>query len=1341
MFPLSYAQQGLWFLNRLEGPSSTYNVPVLARLTGTLDVPALENALLDVLTRHESLRTVFGEREGVPYQRILPTAGSGFRLVRLDTGRPSLDAVLRDVVGEPFDLAGDLPTRAWLIRVGDREHVLALVLHHAVCDGWSLTPLLGDLSTAYAARLEGRAPDWDPLPVQYSDYTLWQRELLGDDEDPDSLVSRQLRFWRTTLSGLPDELVLPGHGGGPPATRAEGEVTGDTYDHALGAALHGRLLDVAQQHGCSLFMLLQAAVAALFTRCGAGTDLPFGTPTAGRVEEALDPLVGYFVNTLVLRTDTSGNPTFAELLARVRTADFDAYGHQDVPFDRLVEALNPKRSASRHPLFQVMLALHEGSRGDALRLPGLTAELLRLATRTSKFNLSVDFEDRRDASGRPDGLRMAFEYATDLFDEGAVRLLAERLERVLERVADDPAVRLRELPVLAKAEEYRQLVQWNGPQAVEEAVDFARTIEAWAARRADAVAVSGADARYTYRELADAAATVSRALTAAGARAGDLTAIVSRRSTWFVTAALGALGAGTGYLALDAALPPDRARGMLTDSRARYVLTEPGAREHTAGPPADTGGVRPVEPRADVLPPAGREASPADGTHPLDLAYAVFTSGSTGRPKGVLVPRRGLSNHLLAIIELYGLDERDVMAFNAPLTFDVAVWQALTMPVAGGRVHVLDEDTIRDPLALARCVAAEGITVLQIVPQVLRAILDLWDLDDRHVGLLRGLRWMLVHGEELPPDLVDRWFARHPGIPLANVYGPAECSDDVSISVIRAGDDFRRRRAPIGQLLRNMRAYVLDDLLQLVPAGAVGELYVGGAGLARGYAGRVGVTAQRFVADPFGGPGERMYRTGDLVRWNAAGELEFIGRADHQVKIRGHRVEPGEAQTVLEQHPLVHQAFVLAREEPHGDTRLVAYVVPVPGVAPDVAELRRHAVERLPDYMVPSAFMCVGELPVTPNGKIDRKALPVPGPATDEAGVPPRTPQEELLCGLFCEVLGVPRVGVEDSFFDLGGHSMLAMRLLSRVRTVMGLDVTVRSLLTAPTVAGILAASGAHDAGDDFGVLLPLRAGAGSRPLFCVHPATGLAWSYAGLAAHLPPAVPLYGLQAPGLAEGASPPADLAEMTGRLLDEIRGVQPEGPYRLLGWSLGGNIAQALAARLESEGHHVELLVLVDSYPGEVWPCPDYATPEQWDEFGLLATLAPEIPGPSEIEADIEGVLDRLRSAARERLGLTAGVLDRMVRVGVNAGRLVARHRPARFTGRTVYFTATRSRGAGRPSLRSWDPYLAAFTEHDLECRHEEAMDAEPRRRIARIITPHLTAREGDEREPSEGRHHP
>ncbi|MFJ6135259.1 amino acid adenylation domain-containing protein [Kitasatospora sp. NPDC092286] len=1344
VFPLSFAQQGLWFLDRLEGPGSTYNVPVIVRLAGPLDAPALEAALNDVVGRHESLRTVFGERDGEPYQRVLPAAATGPLLTVLDRTRNHLDEALDEVIRRPFDLGADLPLRAWLIRLAADEHVLVLVAHHVVCDGWSLTPLLRDLSAAYTTRRSGLEPAWEPLPVQYSDYTLWQRELLGGEDDPGSLVSEQLRYWREALAGLPEELALPYDRARPVAdgqtcTDRTGDGRGGTVDLLVEPRLHARLLTVARQHGCTLFMLLQAAVATVLTRCGAGPDIPLGTPVTGRADEALDDLVGLFVNTLVLRTDTSGNPTFGELLRRVRRTNLETYAHQDVPFDRVVEAVNPRRSPSRHPLFQVMIALAEGRPGDGLNLPGLRASLLRRTTDTAKFDLSVDFEDRRDGHGEPVGLRTALEYATGLFDEATVRSIGDRLVRLLGAVAGDPALRIRELPVLSAAERHQQLVRWNGPDRAEAAVDLGRQVRRWAAERPDAVAVSDDGVRYTYRDLAEAADRVGRALSAAGGGPDVLTAVLSDRSAWFVATALGVLRSGGGYLALDGTLPADRARRMLADSSTRFLVAAPELRERAAS--ITTGGpagltLLPLDPAPGQAghgaPDQARAWDPPEpGARPDRLAYAVFTSGSTGRPKGVLIPHRGLSNHLLAVAELYGLDERDTMAFNAPLTFDVSVWQALTMSLVGGRVHVLGEDTTRDPLALARCVAEQGITVLQIVPQVLRAVLDMWDLDDASVHLLKGLRWMLVHGEELPPDLVDRWFARHPRIPLANVYGPAECSDDVSVSVITAGDGFRRGRAAIGRLLRNTRAYVLDEFLQLLPAGAVGELYVGGAGLARGYAGRPDLTAQRFVANPFGAAGERMYRTGDLVRWNAGGELEFLGRVDHQVKIRGFRIEPGEVQAVVEQDPQVRQAFVVAREDRPGDKRLVAYVVPAGAPALDEAGVRRRVARVLPEYMVPSFFVALDELPVTANGKLDRRALPAPDLSSAVAGLPPRTPREQVLCGLFAEVLGLPRVGVEDGFFDLGGHSMLAMRLLSRIRAELGLEVGVRALIAAPTVAGLLDAARQQGAPDDYDVLLPLRTGTstgtGPRPLFCVHPATGLAWSYAALAERLPAEVAVYGLQAPGLAAGTELPKDLDEMLDRMLAEIRRVQPAGPYRLLGWSLGGTIAHALAGRLQADGAGTELLCLVDAYPNEVWPYPSFATPEQWDEFSLLATLAPGAVGREEVERDIRAALTELRRAARERLGLDPATMARLVAVGVNSSRLVARHRPRRVRGRTVFFTAALERGAARPSPLTWSPYLDGFENHDLPCRHEEAMDAEHRGRIAEIITAELLRR--------------
>jgi nonribosomal peptide synthetase DhbF len=1323
-FPMSFAQKGLWFLHLLEGPSATYNVPLAVRVRGDIDVPALELALADVRERHESLRTVLCEVEERPCQRIVPAEEAGRVLSVLDSDHDRLQTDVLTAASRPFDLTVDLPLRAFLLRVAPREQVLVLVMHHVACDGWSLRPLLRDLGSAYAERLRGRAPQWEPLPVQYSDYTLWQRELLGREEDCDSLGNRQLAYWRVALADLPEELPLPFDR----VPAAVGVVaTGATVERRLPFQLHTALLDLASQHGCTLFMVLQAAVAVVLTRWGAGTDIPFGTPVAGRTDEALDDLVGYFVNTVVLRIDTSGNPPFAELLERVRAMSLEAYAHQDLPFDRVVEALNPRRSPTRHPLFQVMLALKETTPDEALVLSKAEVAPFPLALDISKFSLTLDFEDLRETDGSPAGLGLALEYVTDLFDAETIEALAERVHQVLQEVAAAPDARIRELPVLPPAERNRQLSAWNGPACTEQRLDIGRRLRRWAEDRPDAVAVSDNGTRYTYGRLLQATDRVARRLRASGAGPESLTAVLSDRTAWFVATVLGVLCSGSGYLALDGGLPVARVRRMLTDAPVHYLVVASELRARGSEVAADDAvTVVPLDVVAHEENGGGWSEQDID---PGALAYAVFTSGSTGRPKSVLIPRRGLANHLHAVADLYGLDATDTMAFNAPLTFDVSVWQALTMPFVGGRVHVLDDDTTRDPLALARCTADEGITVLQIVPQVLRAVLDMWDQDPSSVPLLAGLRWMLVHGEELPPDLVDRWFARHPDIPLANVYGPAECSDDVSISVISAEDDYRRERAPIGQLLRNMRAFVLDEYLQLLPVGAVGELYVGGAGLARGYASRPATTARCFVANPFGAPGERMYRTGDLVRWNQQGELEFLGRVDQQVKIRGFRIEPGEVQGAVEAEPGVRQAFILAREDAHAGKRLVAYVVAADGVTVDCDDLRHRVRRILPEHMVPSVFVLVDELPTTPNGKLDGKALPEPPAARRSAGVSPCTPQEVVLCGLFAEVLGLPEVGVDEDFFELGGHSLLAMRLLSRIRAVAGVQIGVRALLDDPTVSGVLTAVGG-DTGEAYDVMLPLRAGVGTRPLFCVHPATGLAWSYVGLATHLPADLPVYGIQAPGLREGTRAPRSMTEMLDRLLAEIRDVQPLGPYRLLGWSLGGNIAHALAARLEAAGEQVELLVLVDSYPGETWPYPPSVTRAQWDEYSLLVSLVPAVL-PAD---DVEAALERMRDAARERLAMAPEEFRRLVAVGVNAAALVAAYRPGRVVTRTLQFTATEGQTERRPDPQSWAPYVVAPSHHSLHCRHEEAMDAVPRKHIAEVVGAYLSAADDPARRP-------
>ncbi|MEU7153785.1 amino acid adenylation domain-containing protein [Streptomyces sp. NPDC045456] len=1324
--PLSFAQQRLWFIDQMEGPSATYNVPVVVRLRGAVDVPALRSAAHDLVARHEALRTLFPTVDGAPCQRIVPVDQVSLELPVVEVTRGAVDAELRRAVRHVFDVTTDLPLRCRLFEITDPpgpepEYVLLVLVHHIACDGVSLRPLLTDLDHCYRARAAGVRPDIDPLAVQYADYAVWQRASLGDEQDESSVLARQLDYWATTLDGMPGQLDLPYDRPRPAAASHRGE----TIETATDPALHRALAELARQHNCTLFMVLQAGVAALLSRLGSGHEIPMGTVVTGRADAELDDLVGFFVNTLVVRADTSGDPTFAELLRRTRDVDLGAFAHQDVPFDLVVERCNPQRSLGRHPLFQVLVALDHGFMNQRERLFGAEATLSAMPTETAKFDLSVDFAQRLDEQGAPAGLGIFLEYATDLFDRDTVVAVGDRIVRLLTAVAADPDRRIGEIDLLAPWEHRLLLTDWNGAQQAEPALDTPVRIRGTAARRPDAVAVSAAGQELTYAGLVRAADAVRRELDAAGAGADTVTAVLSERGPWFVAAALGVLDSGGGYLAIDPGVPVARAAQLLREADVHVLLAADGLRDRAAAVAAAC----PDHPLTVLTPEATGPAEPEAPVAAVArdaLAYCVFTSGSTGTPKGVLVTRRGLSHHLAVVVDTYGLDERDTIAFNAPLTFDVAVWQALTALTVGGRVHAMDDDTARDPFALLDAVAEHGVTVLQIVPGVLDAVLNACAADPAAAAKAGGLRWMLVHGEELPTGLVRRWHERFPDIPLANVYGPAECTDDVSIAVLRREATAASGRPPIGPPLPNTRCYVLDDRLRLVPPGVVGELYVAGAGVARGYVRRPSLTAERFTADPFGPAGTRMYRTGDLVRWNRDGDLEFVSRADHQVKIRGHRVEPGEIQAALESDPGVGQAAVVVS----GADELVAYVTPAePGGDVTAGRLRRRLVDLVPAYMVPSAFVALDALPRTGNGKLDRAALPAPQPAPDRALATPRNPREEALCALFARLLGRPRVGVDEDFFALGGHSMLAMRLIVGIREELGLSVSVRTLFRNATPAAILAAEPDGSARQDFDIVLPLRTGSDRPPLFCVHPASGLAWSYRELARQLAVDTPVLGIQAPGLRDGAPVPGSVADMVELMTAEIRRACPSGPYRLLGWSLGGNIAHMLATRLQEEGAEVELLALIDAYPGETWHYPAFAGQSQWDEFALLATLGATVPEEIGSADRLRHALAGLRRTALDRLALDEATLQRLVDVGVNASRLTAAWRPDTFRGTALFFTATHGRGPGWPEPAAWRPYVDGLVETPLPCRHEEVLTDMPRKLIVDAVAAALGADKG------------
>ncbi|MGW2613129.1 non-ribosomal peptide synthetase, partial [Streptomyces mirabilis] len=782
----------------------------------------------------------------------------------------------------------------------------------------------------------------------------------------DSTVSRQLAYWREALDGLPEELALPYDRPRPPVASNRGGVV----DLPVPPAVHEGLVAVARQSQATLFMVVQAAVAALLSRLGAGSDIPLGTSIAGRTDETLDDLVGFFVNTLVLRTDLTGDPTFLDLVERVRDRSFAAYAHQDLPFERLVEELNPTRTRSRHPVFQVNVELHAAGTPQ-LRLAGLDTSLEVVSIPSAKFDLSWDFVEAAVGTGRASGLTARLSYATDLFDRSTAERLGEWTLRLLAAVAARPATSVRGIGLLDAAEE-RDLLDGARPAHEDIETGVVERVRRHAAERPDATAVIDAHGRLRYSELVGRSSGLARVLASKGVQVGTVVAVLAHRGAQAVTAILGITTAGGVYLPVDPKAPPARTLGLLRDAGCSLLLADAAHLEAARNLAAEADGTGQTLRVLPVDAPADRPDGlvPVEGG-PDDLAYVIFTSGSTGRPKGAMVHRRGMMNNLLCEAEAVGINGPRTVASTAPLTFDISVWQMFVPLVFGGTVRALPDEIVRDPGGLFALAAEEGIDVLQVVPSLLQAAVDEWDDGVRPPEL--RLQCLAVTGEALPAAVCHRWGARYPHIPLVNCYGPTECSDDVTHAVINAADLPADFRTPIGRAVRGSRLYVLDDALGLTPSGVLGELYIGGVVVGRGYLGDPLRTASAFVADPFSPePGRRMYRTGDLVRRREDGQLEFLGRRDHQVKIRGQRIELGEIEYALQATGLVRGVAVVVREDVVGDKRLVAYVVPAVGVSVDVGVLRGEVGRVLPDYMVPSAFVVLGALPLTRNGKLDR---------------------------------------------------------------------------------------------------------------------------------------------------------------------------------------------------------------------------------------------------------------------------------------------------------------------------------------------------------------------------------
>ncbi|MGW4531412.1 non-ribosomal peptide synthase/polyketide synthase [Nocardia sp. NPDC004340] len=1256
--PVSLAQQRIWFLNRLEPDSAAYNIPLPIRLTGALDVAALQAAIADVVVRHEVLRTVYPETAAGPVQLVLPaTAVADLpALAAIPVTEATVTAAVTDMISQGFDVTAAVPLRAALFQLAPEDHVFVVVMHHIAGDGTSLAPLARDVMTAYAARKAGVAPAWTPLPVQYTDYAVWQRELLGSEDDPASLASRQLSFWTETLAGLPPLLTVPADRPRPVVLDTDGR----RVDFTIDAETQSALTELGRTAGATLFMTVHAAFAALLSRLTGSTDIAVGTPVAGRGDAALDDLVGMFVNTLVLRTEVAPAEGFTDLVRRTRARDVAAFDNVDVPFERLVEVLNPERSTARHPLVQVGFSFHnQGQAG--LDLDGLGVSAIEFDTDVSQFDLHLIITDRYDAAGAPAGMTATMTYATALFDEVTVAGFADRLQRLLAGVIAAPESPIGDVDILGAAESERLLRDWNPAGTAFPPSGMLDAFDAQVLRTPFAIALVEQGRAVSYRDFSERVNRLARVLLGVGVGPETLVALALPRSIELLIAMYAVVRAGGAYVPLDPAHPLERTAMVLETAAPPVVLTSATRGmtlpdtllQHTI--------LLDVSAAEDMTLPGNaiRDEERNAPSSPADPAYVIFTSGSTGKPKGVALPHAAVAHQLDWMQSEYELTESDAVLWMTSAAFDLSIWELWWALRTGARLVLAPDGAQHDPEGLLDLVRRESVTTLTLVPSLLAMLTDV-----AGAGLPASLRRLLVIGEALPARTLARAAAATPAR-IDNLYGPTEAA--VSVTRFRTDTDIRQAVVPIGTPEPGNRVYVLDDRLRPVPVGVTGELYLGGAQLARGYHGRPDLTGERFVADPFGPAGSRLYRTGDLVRWTRAadesgsGVLEFVDRRDFQVKVRGYRIELAEIEHALRSHPGVTDAVVVV--DGAADTaRLVGYYSAADAI--DSAQVRARLAGLLPSYMVPEALLFLDAVPRNANGKVDRAALPAPEFAAREYRAP-GTDVEIAVCAVFAEVLGAEQVGLDDNFFELGGNSLLAVRLATRLGEQLGQRVPVVLVFAAPTpaeMAGPLSAPGGIDADAAFGVLLPIRPSGTGAPLFCVHPVGGVSWSFAGLAAHLDEDRPIYGLQSPTLAADVPLPDSIEEWAARYVREIRAVQPEGPYHLLGWSLGGVLAHAMAVRLQAEGQQVATLAMLDSSL-DVGDGAEDAVP--------VTELLGEVPGLVDAEAEVG--TDRIA---------------RIVDSAVASFPLIAAYRPRRFSGDLLYFHAALDDPTGSRGISSW-----------------------------------------------------
>jgi amino acid adenylation domain-containing protein/FkbH-like protein len=1202
--PLSFAQQRLWFLDQLVPNTPLYNVPLAARLSGPLNVSALEKALQIIISRHAALRTRFESHDGTPTQVV--SSRLGFILpVASAPNAVEAECLVREELKRPFNLVATEPLlRGLLVRVNPEEHFLALTMHHIVADEWSLKILFRELEELYSAQSEGRDPNLPDLPIQYTDYASWQRDSYSA-----TALQEQLDYWKNQLAGKPPLTELM-----PDRPRSSGAAfNGRAISRSLEPSLLEAVKRLAMDQNATPFMLFLAALNVLIHRCSGLEDIIIGAPAAGRQNVETEGLIGFFVNTLLQRNNLAGNPAFVDLLRRVRDVALGAYARQELPFEKVIEALAPDRSSSHLIFTNIMFAL-QTCVTDGISLPGLKVECIDVDTGTSKFDLTLVVQD----FGRGAALRA--EYNSDLFDAGTVERLLKHFENLLRGIVANPSQRISELPLLDQEEHRVLLEDWNRTTSAYPSVVIAKSVsefpftgsagvspasvgvspadlcnplgkhhtrhlciheifEQRAAEFPDDMAVSwGADA-LTYRELNERANQLARFLARHNIKPGDPVAIFIDRSIQMIVATLAILKAGGAYVPLDPRCPQRRLAFIIADTRASLVISQSNSLTFLP-----RHGVKSISLDADSgLIASESVENPINRAEPENVAYIIYTSGSTGQPKGVAVPHRAVVR-LVVNTNYIELNRTDRIAQVSNPSFDAATFEIWGALLNGGQLRGIAQEVALSPRDFARELQEQGITAMFLTSALFS------QMAAEVPGAFRSLRTLIAGGEALDPKAVRSVLGDRPPLRLLNGYGPTE-NTTFTCCCLLAGISENTASVPIGKPISNTQVYILDQHRQPVPVGAPGELYAGGDGLAAGYWNRPELTGEKFILHQFtpDGPCHRLYRTGDLARWLPDGNIEFLGRIDNQVKIRGFRVELGEIEAHLARHEGVRECAVKLCGDGPGKTRLAAFFVPAGKRVPKSAQLRAFLEDQLPDYMVPAVFMRIDKLPLTANGKVDRRSLPEPdraNPTLERKYASPRDAVELELTRIWQNVLGVDRVGIEDNFFELGGHSLLAVRIASEVEKAFGRKIRLAAIFAAPTVERLAVVvraelrQGSVAAGTS---LVELQPRGDRAPLFLVHGAGGgMFWGYVNLAKRLGSDQPVYGFNSRGL-DGQTEHGTIEEMAAQYVRDLRVVQPRGPYCLGGYCFGGNVAYEMARQLETVGEKVALLALLNCAP--------------------------------------------------------------------------------------------------------------------------------------------------------------